>query len=153
PWMRGAPQLGFSVIIWTIRSRTSFDVGFLPTGFRTFEINVQYQRNEARCHRTTVSGVTTTSACFQPGQHRRTSSQNSLSKGLILGRGWRRLSTTSCWRRAKFSRRRLCCERKKRTSVPKQSPRRRSMAESYIRDERGYVIDSTIGQSFGEPQR
>jgi hypothetical protein len=30
------------------------------------EINSQYQRNPARCHRTTVSGVTTESACFQP---------------------------------------------------------------------------------------
>ncbi len=42
------------------------------------EINSQYQRNPARCHRTTVSGVTTESACFQPRQNRRTSSQKNL---------------------------------------------------------------------------
>src|SRR5215472_6530788 len=125
PWIRGAPQLGFSATIWKISSRTSFDVGLLPTGFRTLEITLQYQRNPARCHRTTVSGVTTRSACFQPDQHRRTSSQKSLSKELILGRGWRRLSTISCWRRAKFSRRRLWRERNRRTSVPKQSSTRR----------------------------
>ena len=41
PWMRGAPQLGLSAIIWQRRFRTSFDVGFLPTGFRTLEIRLQ----------------------------------------------------------------------------------------------------------------
>jgi len=85
--MRGAPQSGFSATIWKMRSRTSFDVGFLPTGFRTFEIILQYQRNPARCHRTTVSGVTTRSACFQPDTHRRTSSQKSLSDKPSFGRG------------------------------------------------------------------
>jgi hypothetical protein len=48
-------------------------------GFLGFEITVQYQRNPARCHRTAVSGVTTSSASFQPDQQRRTSSQKSLS--------------------------------------------------------------------------
>ena len=48
-WMRGAPQLGFSATIWNIRSRTSFEVGLLPTGFLTFEITLQYQRNLTRC--------------------------------------------------------------------------------------------------------
>src|SRR5215472_8672982 len=44
PWIRGAPQSGFSAIIWKMRSRTSFDAGFPPTGLRTFEITLQYQR-------------------------------------------------------------------------------------------------------------
>src|SRR5215469_10521422 len=96
--MRGAPQLGFSATISKIRSRTSFEVGLLPTGFLTFEIILQYQRNPARCHRTTVSGVTTRRACFQPDQHRRTTNQKSLS------------------------------------------------------DESSFVIDSTVGRSFGEEQ-
>ena len=87
PWIRGAPQLGFSATIWNIRSRTSFEVGLLPTGFLTFEITLQYQRNPARCHRTTVSGVTTRSACFQPDQHRRTTNQKSLSNKSSFGRG------------------------------------------------------------------
>jgi hypothetical protein len=32
--------------------------------FLILEISIQYQRKPARCHRTTVSGVTTKSACF-----------------------------------------------------------------------------------------
>src|SRR5262249_58670199 len=44
PWMRGAPQLGFSAIIWKMRSRTSFGACLLPMGFLTWEIILQYQR-------------------------------------------------------------------------------------------------------------
>jgi len=131
PWIRGAPQLGFSVTIWKMRSRTSFGVCLPPMGFLVFEIILQYQRNPARCHRTTVSGVTTRSACFHPDQHRRMSSQKSLSNKYNFGRGWCRLSTTSCWRSARFSRRRLGCERKRRRNVPKQRPRKRDISESY----------------------
>jgi hypothetical protein len=69
PWIRGAPQVGFSAIIWTMRSRTSFDVCLLPTGFRTFEITLQYRRNPVRYHQTTVSGVTTMRTCFHPDQN------------------------------------------------------------------------------------
>ena len=85
--MRGAPHVGFSATIWQIRSRTSLAIGVLPVGFLTFEINFQYQRNPARCQRTTVSGVTTKSASFQPDQNRRRSSQNSLSSTSSAGRG------------------------------------------------------------------
>ncbi len=85
--MRGAPQEGFSVTIWKIRSRASWDMGLLPRGFLTLEISIQYQRKPARCYRTTVSGVTTKSACFQPDQQRRTISQKSLSSNSSLGRG------------------------------------------------------------------
>src|SRR5215472_12870024 len=87
PWMRGAPQVGFSATIWKIRPRTSLAIGVLPVGFLTLEINFQYQQNPARCHRTTVSGVTTKSACFHPDQHWRANSQTSLSDKLSLGRG------------------------------------------------------------------
>ena len=87
PWMRGAPQLGFSAIIWKMRSRTSLGICLLPMGFLVFEIILQYQRNPARCQRTTVSGVTTRSACFQPDQHRRTTNQKSLSNKSSFGRG------------------------------------------------------------------
>jgi len=85
--MRGAPQEGFSVTIWKIRSRTSWDMAPLPRRFLTLAISIQYQRKPARCYRTTVSGVTTKSACFQPDQQRRTISQKSLSSNSSLGRG------------------------------------------------------------------
>jgi len=41
PWMRGAPQLGFSVTIWKMRSRTSFGVCLPPMCFLVFEIILQ----------------------------------------------------------------------------------------------------------------
>jgi hypothetical protein len=67
------------------REESSFDVRLRSTGFLSFEIIFQYQRNPARCQRTTVSGVTTRRDCFQPDQHRRTSSQKSLSNQSSLG--------------------------------------------------------------------
>jgi hypothetical protein len=90
PWIRGAPQVGFSATIRKINSRTSFGVGLLPTCFGTLEISLQYIRKRVRCQRTTVSGVTTRRACFHPDQTRRAITQKSLSKGPKLGRGCRR---------------------------------------------------------------
>ena len=58
PWMRGAPQVGFSATMRKINSLNSFGVGLRPTGPRTREISFQYMRKPARCQRTTVSGVT-----------------------------------------------------------------------------------------------
>ena len=63
--MRGAPQVGFSATIRKINSRTSFDVGLLPTRVLALEISLQYKRNPARCQRTTVSGVTMMRECLQ----------------------------------------------------------------------------------------
>lgn len=59
---------------------------FSSDGPADFGITLQYQRNPALCHRTTVSGVTTRSACFQPDQHRRARSQKSRSAKSSLGR-------------------------------------------------------------------
>src|SRR5215469_11689888 len=41
PWMRGAPQVGFSATTRKITSRTSFDRLCLPTCFFTLEIKRQ----------------------------------------------------------------------------------------------------------------
>src|SRR5260370_10342234 len=68
PWIRGAPQVGFSTTMPKINSRTSFGVGLLPTCLRTLEISRQYIRKPATCHRTTVSGVTMMRDCFQDDQ-------------------------------------------------------------------------------------
>src|SRR5580692_1768213 len=102
PWIRGAPQVGFSAIIRKIKSRTSFGVGLLPTCFRTLEIIRQYIRKPVRCQRTTVSGVTMSRECFQSDQTRRATTQKSLSMRLRVGRGCRRFSVKSCWRKARF---------------------------------------------------
>src|SRR6202051_2448857 len=69
PWMRGAPQVVFSATIRKINCRTCFGVCLLPIGFFTFEISLQYSRKPTRCHRTTVSGVTTMRAFFHCDQH------------------------------------------------------------------------------------
>jgi len=72
PWIRGAPQVGFSTTIRKINSRTSFGAGLLPTCFRTLEMSRQYIRKPVRCQRTTVSGVKMRRECFQsdpPGDY------------------------------------------------------------------------------------
>src|ERR1019366_7879014 len=68
PWMRGAPQVGFSATIRKISSRSSLVNGFLPTTRRVRELQLQYSRKPARCQRTTVSGVTRINDLFQPDQ-------------------------------------------------------------------------------------
>ena len=133
PWMRGAPQVGFSATIRKINSRISLQVCLRPSGFLTLEISLQSKRKPTRCHRTTVSGVTMMRDSFHPDQNRRTATQKILSKRRSLRRGCRRFSTASCWRKARFSRRRLRRAPKSRSSVPRQSLGNRNMARSYNR--------------------
>ena len=117
---------------------------------------LQYQRKPARCQRTTVSGVTTKSACFQPDQQRRTISQKSLSSNSSLGRGWRRFSTESCWRKGQvlkqqtFLRAKQANESSKRD--PKESKHREDLYQNAGGDDDRYVIDSKARRSFGEQQ-
>jgi len=98
PWMRGAPQVGFSTTMRKINSRTSFGVGLRPTGPRTREISLQYMRKPARCQPTTVPGVTTMIDCFHWDHRRLTATRKSLSNRLRAGRGRRRFSTVNCCR-------------------------------------------------------
>src|SRR5215472_16863551 len=58
-----------------MRSRTSWEAGLLPIGPLALEINFQYRRNPALCQRTTVSGLTKMSDCFQPDHTRRATIQ------------------------------------------------------------------------------
>jgi hypothetical protein len=65
PWIRGAPQLGFSVTIRKINARASLEIlRPPPTRFRVLQSIAQYSLNPDRCQRTTVSGRTRTSASF-----------------------------------------------------------------------------------------
>ena len=122
PWMRGAPQVGFSATIWKINSRISFSVGLRATGPRTREISLQYMRKPARCQRTTVSGVTTMIDCFHCDHSRLIATQKSLSNRLRAGRGRRRFSTVNCCRSAKFSKMRSRRLRKIRRSKVQLKP-------------------------------
>src|SRR5271166_1731455 len=62
--MRGAPQVGFSATILKIRARISLLTGFRPPFGLAREIQLQYSRKPARCHVTTVLGVTRMRGCF-----------------------------------------------------------------------------------------
>ena len=69
PWMRGAPQAGFSRHILRIRSRTSREMSGRP-GWPRRTFQVQNNRNPARCQARTVSGLTMASAERQSCQRR-----------------------------------------------------------------------------------
>jgi hypothetical protein len=129
--MRAAPQVGLSVTIWKMRSRTSWDSFFLPTRSFTLEIRFQYLRKPARCQRTTVSGVTMMRELFQADQNRCASTQKSLSRGLTFGLRCFRFNTVSCCRSAKFSKSSVRCERKQRASSPNHSRKKRNMENSH----------------------
>ena len=121
PFMRGAPQVGFSATMRKINFRNSFGVGLRPTGPRTREIILQYMRNPARCQRTTVSGATMMTACFHRNHSRLMATQKNLSNRLRAGRGRRRFSTVNCCRSTKFSKMRSRRLRKIRRSDPSAS--------------------------------
>src|SRR5208337_2359409 len=127
----------------------------LPIGLLTFEISLQYKRKPDRCHRTTVSGVTTMRACVHFDQNRCMATQKSLSNRFRLGRGCRRFSTASCCRSTKFSTTRSRRLRKRRARAPNQNKNTLNMVgvitERWRRGSR-YVIHFKVGESFGEAQ-
>jgi hypothetical protein len=131
PWIRGAPQVGFSRTIRKIRSRTSIEILLLPIIRHAPEITRQYKANPALCHRTTVSGFTTMRACSQPDQNLLTKTQRSLSNVTSRGLGCLRFETSSCCRRARFSSMRLRRVRKTRRIDAKRTRMRGSMARRY----------------------
>jgi hypothetical protein len=65
PWIRGAPHSGCSRQIRRLRSQTSAGTGGRPR-LRDRDFQVQKARKPVRCHRTTVSGRTTTTVWRQP---------------------------------------------------------------------------------------
>ena len=113
-------QLGFSATMRKINSRTSFGVCLRPSGLRTLEISFQYNRKPVRCHRTTVSGVTTIRACFHRDQNLRSKTQNSFSNNASLGLERLRFNATSCWRSAGF-RGAACDDSRSRRIAPAKS--------------------------------
>src|SRR5258708_21118546 len=102
PWMRGAPQSGFSRLILRISLRISFDTGGRPRWpLRTFQ--VQNSRNPLRCHAMTVSGLTIQRAERHSFQTPQNQAHKNRSNRLRFGLFTERCSTPSCWRRAMYS--------------------------------------------------
>jgi hypothetical protein len=67
PWMRGAPQNGFSTLIRRINARSSMWICGRPRG-RDFQR--QYERKPALCQRTSVSGRMIVRTCRIDGNQR-----------------------------------------------------------------------------------
>src|SRR5712692_4880856 len=117
PWMRGAPQVGFSNASPWINARRRGSIGGRPRR-RRCESQVQERRKLAWCQRTTVSGFTKTSTSDHRNQSRRRASQNSRSAATMRGRRPFRANTASCCRSARFSSKRSARERKTARSTP-----------------------------------
>src|SRR5207302_9054939 len=134
PWMRGAPQLGFSRHILRIRFRTSREMTGRP-GWPPRTFQVQNKRKPARCQATTVSGLTIASAERQSHQRRDRQIHNRRSPEVNFGRFLAdRWSTPIWWRRARFSSPRAARERKIEDRVARSVVREMGIAENYERN-------------------
>ena len=122
-------QVAFSATIRNIRLRTSFEIRFRPITRRALEIARQYNLNPVQCQPTTVSGLTTMKACFQPDQNLRAKTQKILSNARSLGLGCFRFRMASCCRRTRFSSRRVRRACKHRKMVVTNSKSMRNIAE------------------------
>src|ERR1700737_3651399 len=78
PWMRGAPQVGFSATMRKIRTRISPLTRFRPPTLLALETHLQYSRKPARCQPTTVLGVTRIRGPFHPDHILLNITQNTL---------------------------------------------------------------------------
>ena len=96
PWMRGAPQVGFSATMRKIKSRISLPIRFRPGATLAFDKSFQYRRKPARCQPTTVAGVTISRQSLQPAHRLLTATQNSRSSVFNRGRLFLRFKTASC---------------------------------------------------------
>ena len=129
----GAPQVGFSTAIGRSIPELPATSVFSPPVSWPWRSVASTSGNRPGATGSTVSGVTTISDGFHPDQNRRKATQKTLSSRPILGFGCRRFSTASCWRNARFSRRRLRRARKRRTSVPRDRTTNRNIARIYSR--------------------
>jgi hypothetical protein len=123
PSIRSSPANARPIPYWILGHHSEDELAhFLwsclrPIGLRTLEINFQDHRKPARCHTTTVPGVTKTSACFHPNQDLRATTQKTISNTSSRGLGRLRFKAASCRRRVRFSSRRLRRARKARKSA------------------------------------
>src|SRR5215475_4432465 len=131
PWMRGAPQLGFTRHILRIRSRTSREMTGRP-GWPCRTFQVQNKRKPARCQAMTVSGLTIASAERQSLQRRDRQIHNRRSLEVNFGRFLADLCSTEIWwRRARFSSSMAARERKIEDRVARSVVRAINIGENY----------------------
>jgi hypothetical protein len=138
-----------------IKARISLLTGFRPLGLCTREMSRQYRRNPARCHPTTVLGVTRISGFFQPAQSLRNTIQNNLCRALSRRRGRLVRKVKSCWRRARFSRMRSSRERKALITQPMRCRSHEIMAKivsKHPSTNRWQLVHSPSAPGFDEGQ-
>ena len=102
PWILGAPHDVFASAIWNMSARTSGSTAGLPH-LSDRDFRRQYSLKALLCQRTIVSGWTIITVLRHPDQTHDKITQNIRSRSFNFGRFWFRLSTLSCWRRARFS--------------------------------------------------
>ena len=115
-----------------IKARSSWLTGVLPPTRPARDRHPQYSRKSARCHATTLLGVTSTRKWFHPGQSHKREIQKNLCT-LDSGRRGRFASrASSCWRRAKLSSMRSWRDRKNPMIQPMKFLRRGIIAGNLI---------------------
>ena len=99
-WAR--PSSGLAIAIFRIRSRISRLIGGRPGPLRR-DLNFQNSLKPFRCHRMTVSGLTTINDTCQFLQNRESKIQKRRSRLRSRGRLVDRFIMASCWQSARFS--------------------------------------------------
>jgi hypothetical protein len=102
PWIRGAPQSGFAMLMSRINSLTSTGTFGRPPCGR--DLHRQYKRKPARCQRITVSGLTIARALSTSGAKPYSPTNTKRSIVPRIGRfGELRRRILSWWRSARIS--------------------------------------------------
>src|SRR6267143_4267451 len=151
PWILGAPQKRFVTAILLMRAAVSALIGGRPSRGRP-DSPVQCSRKRRLCHRRTVLGDTMTRAFLQPAQTVASPTHKRRSVVRSLGRGTVRLYTTSCWRRARFSRVSWRWPPKRKGRSRSRWSRRVIIELRLWPDQNRQINHLTVGQGFGEGQ-
>ena len=115
--IRSSPHNGFSVAILRIRLRSSSGIGGRPA----LHFQRQKIRQPSRCHRTTVDGLTLTTASRQSKSLENTAKLTRVAWSTRRGLIPRSIYRASCLRRTRFSARIALDERKNKTTSLKTS--------------------------------
>jgi hypothetical protein len=139
-----------------MRSRTSLPIGVRPPVRLALDNHFQYSRKPARCHSTTVRGVTRIRGFCQLDQSLLRTTQNSFCRVESRRRGRLECNASSCWRRATFSRMRSFLEPKLMRIQPKMCRSKLIMSGDHtgrFRSRPFQVLDLMNARSFEEVQR
>src|SRR6267143_4463900 len=126
--MRGAPQRRLAWLMLRMRSRTSLDTDGRPLLGRLFHL--RYSRKPCRCHATTVSGLTMTTANRQAVHNldSQTHKRRSVARKRTRWPLGERCRTRSWWRKARISTCRVARVRKQEDTEKSSETKRVTIA-------------------------